>query len=766
MRAAIRLLPRSLIGRVFALYSAALLLFVAGGLAIMSYYQYTYEMDRSQWHADSIGAVAAQTVTDSAVIGDYDTIARTLERATYHTDLAEAAFIDVKGGKVSSSRNEAPETRPPAWLQRAIERRLYDTNLPIGVGGKDYGILRLSFATDRIAGNLWRQIVYATWLAAAALLGGLLVIRMPLVRWLGNINNIRSLEETMKAGSVGAVGDMLSADAPIEFRKTYEVLRGAALTIQAEREQASVTLGAIADAVFTLDAQGKVVYVNAAVQAVFQRSPQSFLGQDIHEAFPDLFRCGDALVPWHGRHASLTLADGGVVVVDTTMSSIVGADGQARGHVLTGRDVTETNALNQRLSDEVQLRESALTALRQVLEDLMPAVPLGPEAAGDDLEAISHLISELVRRLRERGEQLTAIFELSPDGFVSFDAGRVIRYVSPTFTRLTGLKETQVLGIDEARFGALLNSIRADSSPALPGFESMRSRGEGGDERELIELAPPLGRVLELGLRQGGSDAVAQVLYLRDVTHETEVDRMKSEFLSTAAHELRTPMTSIYGFTELMMQREMPPERQRQIIETVHRQTEQVITIVNELLDLARIESRRGKDFVIESLDLAALVQSVVSDYKPPQARTAPRLDLPPSAVMVRADRDKTVQVIFNVLSNAYKYSPQGGDVWVRSVQRVAEGLSGVVQAGIEVEDHGIGMTEAQLARVGERFYRADTSGSIPGTGLGVSIVKEVLELQGGRLEVFSEYGKGTRVRLWWPCAQDLQPVTNTLLAA
>jgi signal transduction histidine kinase len=189
------------------------------------------------------------------------------------------------------------------------------------------------------------------------------------------------------------------------------------------------------------------------------------------------------------------------------------------------------------------------------------------------------------------------------------------------------------------------------------------------------------------------------------------------------------------------------------VLETVHRQSQLMINIVNELLDLARIEARRGSDFVLETVDLADLVRDVLHDFNPPQERAVPLLQTQATATTVSVDLNKMRQALTNVLSNAYKYSPGGGDVSVRLVggPPAAAGLPPTV--GVEVRDAGIGMTAEQLARVSERFYRADASGSIPGTGLGMSIVKEITELLGGRLALASQPGEGTAVTLWLPTA-------------
>ena len=360
-------------------------------------------------------------------------------------------------------------------------------------------------------------------------------------------------------------------------------------------------------------------------------------------------------------------------------------------------------------------------------------------------------------RIRDTNEQLQAIFALSPDGFVSFDGDFRVKYASPAFTRLTGMAESDIVGLDEAAFSERLagECIATCSFPGVAALrKNLRSGGmtAGNPRRQLIELSSAGKRVLEVGLRQSEATTVSQILYFRDVTHETEVDRLKSEFLSTAAHELRTPMACIYGFAELMVHEEFPEEERREFLTAIYHQSELMIAIVNELLDLARIEARRGKDFKLEPLDLRELLQKVVASFKAPDNRPPPREPQSAAALPVRADRNKLTQAIGNVLSNAYKYSPEGGEVSIDLL--VAESDDDApARVGIRISDHGIGMTPAQLARVCERFYRADSSGKIPGTGLGMSIVKEIVELHGGSVALSSEPGRGTTVTLWLPAA-------------
>jgi signal transduction histidine kinase len=354
-------------------------------------------------------------------------------------------------------------------------------------------------------------------------------------------------------------------------------------------------------------------------------------------------------------------------------------------------------------------------------------------------------------REREHAGQLKAIFTLSPDGFVSFDSARCVKYVSPAFTRMTTLQAHDMVGLSEADFTQRLANLCLPGAP-FAGLAALRAIGADGNagQRQVFELADANKSVIEVGLREAQTDNVSQVLYLRDITHETAVDRMKSEFLSTAAHELRTPMASIYGFAEVLLTQKLDAPSQREFLAIIYKQSELMASILNELLDLARIEARRGKDFVFESTALQTLVEEVVRAFKPPAGRPAPTLKVRGGSRPVLADHTKAQQAILNVLSNAYKYSSAGSAVQVELLDSPPEAATPTM-VGIRIADHGIGMTPAQLSRVFERFYRADSSGKVPGTGLGMSIVQEIITLHRGKIDIESTLGEGTTVTLWLP---------------
>ena len=339
--------------------------------------------------------------------------------------------------------------------------------------------------------------------------------------------------------------------------------------------------------------------------------------------------------------------------------------------------------------------------------------------------------------INERNERLDAIFALSPDGLVVFDRDRRLAYSNPAFGELSSLDVKAGMPLHE--FERAMAACCAQSSD----FTGVDTSVSGVTE---IALIAPVRRLLrrEHRLNQRGH----LVLYFRDITSEAEVARMKSEFLSTAAHELRTPMVSVFGFVELLLARKYPEEKQREMLSVIHRQSRLLINMVNELLDLARIEARVGKDFVLSMQPLQPLIYDTCAAIALPSDHHVLKLDLPPESEFAEFDSDKLRLALSNVVSNAFKYSPQGGEVSVTFQYR--ETASGP-QIGIAVRDQGIGMTPEQLTHAFERFYRADTSGKIPGTGLGLSLVKEVVTLHRGEVTLESEAGVGSCVTLWLP---------------
>ncbi len=343
---------------------------------------------------------------------------------------------------------------------------------------------------------------------------------------------------------------------------------------------------------------------------------------------------------------------------------------------------------------------------------------------------------EVKQRLIERTARLNATFDLSPDGFAVFDAGGELITSNPALRAMVGAMPPWM---PLSSFDEWMRQLCEEPERYGP-----VASDAGNGSRHTMVLARPSRKVLEREVRRHLGGSGETFVYFRDVTHQFEVDRMKSEFLATAAHELRTPLASILGFTELMIHRRYSEERQKDLLQTVHRQGTLLNNLIQELLDLSRIEARQGKDFQIVSTPLAAIVDAALDGIAHQELGRQITVD-PLPEVQVMADASKIEQALTNLLSNAFKYSPAGGEV---SLKVQLSGREGEEAVEIEVRDQGIGMTPAQLARAFERFYRADTSGNIPGTGLGLNLVKEIVEIHGGTIELASEPGAGTTARM------------------
>ena len=359
----------------------------------------------------------------------------------------------------------------------------------------------------------------------------------------------------------------------------------------------------------------------------------------------------------------------------------------------------------------------------------------------------------------EYNAQLSATFDLSPDGFATFNTKRQVSYVNHAFEYLTGLTVTQVIGLDEEVFSHLLVK-QCKPQSGFTGIHSLSQQdkftlGNLNEYAHIIEIDCSPKRVLKVSLIKSRADNVSQILYLRDHTQESEVNQLKSEFMATAAHELRTPMTSILGYAELLTIQEVEAEDASEYLQTICRQSKLMTAILDDLLDLSHLEANRDQDFVMTHIELGEVLQEVVASFSMVNDKCPTQLTLAKKPQWINGDRSKIIRVLNNVLSNAYKYSPNGGAVDVTLIAPTRRPKANLEipahHVGICITDHGIGMTPMQLTHVYDRFYRADASGKIPGTGLGMSIVKEIIELHGGQVKIDSEIGQGTVVTLWLP---------------
>jgi len=228
-----------------------------------------------------------------------------------------------------------------------------------------------------------------------------------------------------------------------------------------------------------------------------------------------------------------------------------------------------------------------------------------------------------------------------------------------------------------------------------------------------------------------------------------ELDQAKTEFLSVVSHELRTPLTALQGFSELLLRSVLPPEKAHRCLVYLHTEACALGRIVGELLDLSRIEAGRPLELRPESIDLDELMERNVelfaAEHRQHRFRWTPSVP----GIALRADPDALDRMMKNLLSNAVKYSPRGGAVCVSASPALDH--PGMVE--VAVEDDGVGIPADQLPRIFERYVRVPhpETAAARGLGLGLSLVKALAEAHGGRVEVDSLPGKGSRFRVLLP---------------
>lgn len=362
------------------------------------------------------------------------------------------------------------------------------------------------------------------------------------------------------------------------------------------------------------------------------------------------------------------------------------------------------------------------------------------------LDSISAQISRVAERerseagLKARELRLRSVFESVVDGLFTINESGSIETMNPAaeqmfeITAETGLRRDirQLFADGETRFAGTRIIDRMVSQYDRSGGDLQGRRSDGS-------LFPVEIAAREMRLE----DRRLAVLVVRDISERRRIERMKSEFVSTVSHELRTPLTSIAGSLGLLaggVAGDIPP-RARQLIEIARNNSNRLVLLINDILDLEKIEAGR-MDFKPREVDIADLARQAIDANRAYAQKYEVAYDLvePSDACLAHVDPDRIMQVFNNLLSNAAKFSTAGGTV------EIVVARADPVRLRVEVVDHGQGIPQAFQARIFEKFSQADSTDSRAkgGTGLGLSIVRTIVERSGGTVGFRSAEGQGT----------------------
>ena len=345
----------------------------------------------------------------------------------------------------------------------------------------------------------------------------------------------------------------------------------------------------------------------------------------------------------------------------------------------------------------------------------------------DKLREQNRTIGKQMNELQLRQREFTAITENMREGFLLVDCK--MHVLSSNHSAL------EVLGGRELKPGCLLYD--AECSQEI--FDAVDTALSGSHAELLLTIDETSWQVLANPVVASGQVAGAVVLFM-DVTEREQRERLRREFSANVSHELKTPLTSISGFAELMKEGLVPPEKIPEFSGDIYKESLRLIGLVNDIIQLSRLDEN-STQFQRAPVDLYDLCAQSIERLSPVAARQSVTLALTGEQAEIEGVEQLLKEMIYNLLDNAIKYNVPGGSV-TASVRKSAG------RTILSVSDTGIGIPYAHQPRVFERFYRVDKSHSkeVGGTGLGLSIVRHAAQYHGARLELKSQPGKGTTI--------------------
>jgi two-component system, OmpR family, phosphate regulon sensor histidine kinase PhoR len=357
---------------------------------------------------------------------------------------------------------------------------------------------------------------------------------------------------------------------------------------------------------------------------------------------------------------------------------------------------------------------------------------------------INYLVAELKNQLQAANEEkakLVTAFASMTEGILILDAGDKIEVINPALGNLLASQYGDIKG------QTLMEAFR--NIELQKAFLQFKATRQPVAQEITIGNMEPVILNISISSVEGSMAEEKTMIVFHDITRLKKLERVRTDFVANVTHEIRTPLTAILGYLETIKDGAMEnKEESRQFIEIIIKHAQRLNRLVEDLLTISKIELGE-MNFHFEQVSLGEVVTNVISLIESKAVLKKIKIDnritdkLPP----VRADKDRLMQVFVNILDNAVKFTQDAGGIIIEATEDAGDSIS------VFITDTGTGIPESEVARLGERFYRVDKTRSrdLGGTGLGLSIVKHLMIAHGGRLEIASRLGRGTKVSLYFP---------------